>query len=139
MRTLFIGGSRHREWLELDDRLSHVQLPHVEPLGLAFADPDPEVWVRLDLYILRDLVHVAEHPCVRAAGVATVYRVAMWSDLPGDLPLEPVARQAADGPHVNRRQVGVPRMDSAPDWWSFPLPGGWPDDSGMTPPFVAVL
>lgn len=137
-RTLFIGGNRHREWLELDDRLSHVELPAVEAPGGLWSD-DAEVSLRLDLYVLRDVMHVVEHPCVRAAGVATIYRIAMWSDLPGDLPLEPIARQAAGGPHVSRRSVGVPRMDSAPDWWAFPLPGGWRDDSGTTPPFVAVL
>lgn len=122
MRTLFVGGSRHLLWLDVDPGLHDVQLPWIEQPIVDFYDPGPDTSFRLDFYREQRVVHTAEHPCVRGAGVARIYRVFTWSNLPGDLPMHNVVAtiERERGPYVEQHPVGVPHPVDAPDWWIWP-------------------
>jgi hypothetical protein len=118
----FVGGSRHGEWLTIDDRMSHVEVPHVEPPSLAdLLDPylSPVGPLRLDLYQVRRVVLTEEHPCVPGAGLARLYRCAVWSKMPPDA--MPPARQLVERGTVEQQQhVDHPWIGGGPWWWLWP-------------------
>lgn len=124
----FVGGCRHGEWLTVDDRMAHVEVPHVAAVD--FGDPldpfpSPTAPLRRDLYRVTRFVLTEQHPCVRGAGLARLYRAAVWDGMPPDA--QPPVRELVEHGHVDQqRRLDLPHPGDAPWWWVTPfnLPSG---------------
>lgn len=122
--TYFVGGVRHGEWLNLDTRMSHVEMPRVDRPSYHSADLD-DSWggltISRDLYRIEQVVVTLEHLCVRHAGYARVYRCAIWDGMPPGA--TPPMRELLDRGEVESEHRGSLATGQAPDWWLWPTAG----------------
>jgi len=119
----FLGGVRHGEWLDLDDRMHHVQMPRINAPQL-WPSPDfdtADITLSTDLYRVQQVVIVVDHPCVPHAALARFYSVAIWDGMPPGV--QPPARELVERGVVESEHRGRLPTGEAPDWWDHP-PGG---------------
>jgi len=128
-RLYFLGGGHHGRWLDVPD-MDYVRLPAAVGRWSSDREADDGT-LRLDLYRVQRVYATVEHPCVRHAAYARLYRVAVWDQMPPDVlpPAEELTGPNGSpfvGEHRGRLDTG-----EAPGWWLFPPTGLFAGFRGM--------